>query len=287
MAGTDKTQIIYLGELGNPPILSGYLLLKNKKGALIESGPTSVVDEYIRRVKKYIEPEDLKYIFVSHIHLDHSGGSWKFVDEFPEIKVIVHEKGSKHLIDPKKLVEASKTALGKIYSYWGDPEPVPEKNIMPVGDQFFEPEFGIRIIYTPGHASHSTALYHEETGTLFPGDSAGMLLFGEGGKIWPAAPPPFFLDQFLESIKKLQKLKLSKICYPHYGCSGRPYAILEEAIKTYDYFALFLRERCENKNGNEVFEEIMKQEEFKNLPRSDYFNEFYKLNLRGFQGSCI
>jgi glyoxylase-like metal-dependent hydrolase (beta-lactamase superfamily II) len=192
MAGTDKIQIIYLGELGNPPILSGYLVLKNKKGALIESGPTSVVDEYIYRVKKYIEPEDLKYIFVSHIHLDHSGGSWKFVNEFPEIKVIVHEKGSKHLIDPKKLVEASKTALGKIYSYWGDPEPVPEKNIMPVGDQFFEPEFGIRIIYTPGHASHSTALYHEETGTLFPGDSAGMLLFGEGGKIWPAAPPPFF-----------------------------------------------------------------------------------------------
>ena len=287
MAGADSVQVFYLGELGKPPILSGYLLLKGKDAALIESGPTSVFEDYVKRVERYVKPENIKYIFISHIHVDHAGGSWKFVKEYPWIKIIVHEKGAKHLIDPRKLIEASKNALGKIYSYWGDPESVPENSIIKVGDQYLENEFGIRVIYTPGHASHSTALYHEETGTLFPGDSAGMLIFGEGGKLWPAAPPPFFMDQFLESLKKLQSLKLSKICYPHYGCSSRPYAMLEEAAKTYSELSAFLKERCKEKDGNSVFEEIMKREDCRNLPRSEYFDEFYKLNLRGFEGSCI
>ncbi len=199
----------------------------------------------------------------------------------------MHKKGAKHLIEPKKLVEASKNALGKIYSYWGDPEPVPESSIIAVDDQYLEKEFGIRVIYTPGHASHSTALYHETTGTLFPGDSAGMLLFGENGTLWPAAPPPFFMDQFLESLKKLQKLKLTRMCYPHYGCSSRPYSMIEEAIKKYTELSSFLREKCKEKDGKSVFEDLIKRDDFKKLPRSEYFDEFYKLNLRGFEGSCI
>lgn len=287
MAEAKRVKVLNLGELGNPPILSGYMLLNDKYGALIESGPTSVFEEYVKRIEKHINPEQLKYIFVSHIHIDHAGGSWKFVKEFPWIKIIVHEKGAKHLIDPKKLIDASKNTLGKIYNYWGDPEPVPESNIVQVGDQYFEKEFGVKVIYAPGHASHSTALYHEESRTLFPGDSAGMLIFGEGGKLWPAAPPPFFLDQFLESIKKLQSLSLSRICYPHYGCSGRPYAMIEEAIKTYNELSSFLNEKCKEKSGSVVFDELMSKDEFRNLPRSEYFDEFYKLNLRGFKGSCI
>ena len=288
MESKPSIKIVDLGLLGNPPILSGYLLINDMgKAALVESGPTSVVDEYLDRALKHVKLEDLEYVFVTHVHLDHSGGAWKLIKENPNIKVIVHEKGARHLIDPRRLAEASKAALGKIYEFWGDPMPLPEKNVIPVGDQFYEKNFGLRVIYTPGHASHSTALYLEGSETLFSGDSAGMLMVGEGGVIWPAAPPPFYIDFFRESLKKLQGLKLKRICFPHYGCSGRPYAVLEEAANTYEYLSELLKTKCKEETGEAVFEEIMSDKRFSKLPRSDYFDLFYRIGLRGFEGSCV
>ncbi|MGC8569457.1 MAG: MBL fold metallo-hydrolase [Nitrososphaeria archaeon] len=283
-----KEGVYYLGELGNPPILSGYLIV-NEKGdsAIVESGPTSTADEYLKRASEYVPLDTLKYVFISHVHLDHSGGFWKISRELPQVKAVVFEKGARHLIDPRKLVEASRMALGRIYDFWGDPEPVQEDKIVSVADGYLNEEFGVRIIYTPGHASHSTALYHEKTQTLFPGDSAGMLIIGEGGVLWPAAPPPFYMDMFVESLKKLQQLKLKRICYPHYGCSGRPYAVLEEALSTYTFLDGFLREGCRRSSGADLFDEIMGMQRFRGLPRSEYFDEFYRLNLRGFAGSCV
>jgi glyoxylase-like metal-dependent hydrolase (beta-lactamase superfamily II) len=75
---------------GLPEITAGYLL-PGERPALIETGPArvaSVVAEGVTRAG--VAPEDLGWIVLSHIHLDHAGGVGDLVRTFPNATVVVH-----------------------------------------------------------------------------------------------------------------------------------------------------------------------------------------------------
>ena len=51
-------------------------VLKGKKVSLIESGPTSSVPKLIEGLKELkVSFEDVEYVGVTHVHLDHGGGA--------------------------------------------------------------------------------------------------------------------------------------------------------------------------------------------------------------------
>ena len=85
--------------------------------------------------------------------------------------VYVHERGAPHLIDPSKLW-ASAGQLWDDMERWGEAVPVPEESLTRLGDG--EPARGLRVAYTPGHASHHVAYLHEDSGWAFVGDVAGV-----------------------------------------------------------------------------------------------------------------
>ena len=49
-----------------------------------------------------IEPPDLRYIVLTHIHMDHAGGAGVLARACPNARVIVHESGIRFLTDPAK-----------------------------------------------------------------------------------------------------------------------------------------------------------------------------------------
>ena len=53
---------------------------------------------------------------------------------------------------------------------WGEIVPVPEANVQVLSGG--ETVLGMRVAYTPGHASHHVCYLHEESGTAFVGDVA-------------------------------------------------------------------------------------------------------------------
>ena len=57
---------------------------------------------------------------------------------------------------------------------WGEIVPVPEANVRALAGG--EAVLGMRVAYTPGHASHHVCYLHEETGTAFVGDVAAVLI---------------------------------------------------------------------------------------------------------------
>ena len=93
----------------------GAVYLINEEGkALIDSGPTSsapVVLEGMAQVG--VKPEDINYIVATHIHLDHSGGAGFLLQKMPQAKVVVHQRGAKHLIDPSRLVASMVAVQGE------------------------------------------------------------------------------------------------------------------------------------------------------------------------------
>ncbi|MEM3670374.1 MAG: MBL fold metallo-hydrolase [Thermoprotei archaeon] len=210
----------YLGEIGTPQVLVGYLVTDSGVTAMIESGPSSCVEDYLFKASLTMGSKP-NHIAVSHIHVDHSGGAWRAVEKLPEIKISVYEKGYPYLVNPGRLIESAKQALGAIYEIWGEVRAVPEHAVVSKksGDTLAVGSKTLKLMDAPGHAPHSSVWYLESERVLFCGDSLGIYL-GDSrkGVLWPTTPPPSYDHGLaLDTIHKLSQLKVESVCFPHYG----------------------------------------------------------------------
>ncbi|MEM3788445.1 MAG: MBL fold metallo-hydrolase [Candidatus Bathyarchaeia archaeon] len=199
--------------------IASYVLI-GEKVAIVETGPTSSIQNLVHGLTRLgIKPDDVSYIAVSHIHLDHGGGVGTLARHFPRAKVIVHEKGAPHLANPEKLWQQSKMVLGDVAEIYGKPESVSADRIIAAkNDMTFEIGKGIalKVVETLGHASHHLSYYEPLSNGIFVGDAAGIYL-DDIDVIVPTTPSPFRLDIALASLKKLANLKPSVLYYTHFG----------------------------------------------------------------------
>ena len=224
----EGVEVIDVRLFGAPELSCSYLV-HAAEPALIETGPATVFetvrDELTRRG---VEP---KHVVLSHIHLDHAGGVGHVAELFGDATIWVHDIGARHIVDPTRLVASARRLFGDaLDTMYGEPIPVAEPRIrvmeegtrIPLGDR------ELRVLYTPGHASHEVTLYDDDSGTAFVGDTAGVCY----GESWqkPATPPPEFdLEAALDSIGRVQKLKPQRICFTHFGIAQE--SALEEAAR--------------------------------------------------------
>ena len=200
-------------------LIASYLL-KGKQTTIIETGPTSSIPNLLSALKELkVKPEEVAYIAVSHVHIDHAGGAGTLLKKLPNAKIIVHPKGAPHLVDPEKLWLSSQSVLGDVAKVFGSPEPVPEDRIINaangmeinVGDNM-----KLKVVETLGHASHHLSYYESLHGGVFPGEAAGMYL-SEFDTVIPTSPPPFHFDAALASLNALIALKPTVLYYSHFG----------------------------------------------------------------------
>src|SRR5207244_3211377 len=154
--------------------------------------------EALRKIQSAIEksvqsyaPEDVRHVFLSHIHFDHAGAAWRFAGT---ATVYVHPRGAPHLIDPTKLVESATRIFGDdMERLWGKIAPVPAARVKILEDNEVVrvPPFEIRAIATPGHASHHHVYHWDDN--IFGGDIAGVRI-GNGPPIPPFVPPELHVD---------------------------------------------------------------------------------------------
>jgi glyoxylase-like metal-dependent hydrolase (beta-lactamase superfamily II) len=167
---------------------------------------------------------------LTHIHIDHAGGIGKAVGAMPNAMVVVHERALPHLVNPEKLWAASLRTLGDLAIKYGEIEPVPAARIVAAQDNMKLDLGGIEleVYFTPGHAIHHLSLFDRAHGILLAGEAAGVCT---DGKVRPATPPPFKLEEMLASVDKLIGLKPIKLCYGHFGCYDNGLARLEQYRK--------------------------------------------------------
>jgi glyoxylase-like metal-dependent hydrolase (beta-lactamase superfamily II) len=195
-------------------------VLKGGQVAMVETGPRSSVPNLLAGLKQLkVKPEDVAYVAVSHIHLDHAGGVGTLLNHLPNARVIVHPRGAPHLVHPEKLWEQSKMVLGSITELYGEPQPVPEDRILATSDgMVFDLGDGtsLKVVETLGHASHHQSFYELSSQGIFSGDAAGIYL-SELDVIVPTTPAPFRLDVALVSLNKLMSLTPVNLFYSHFG----------------------------------------------------------------------
>jgi glyoxylase-like metal-dependent hydrolase (beta-lactamase superfamily II) len=217
---------------GQPEITAGYLVL-GERPALIETGPARVAGVVAEGIAKAgLAPEDLGWIVLSHIHLDHGGGVGDLVRTFPNATVVVHPFGARHLVDPERLLASSARVYGELMeTVYGGLTPVEASRIKAVEDGETIDLGGRRLelIHAPGHARHHIGVFEPDAGALFAGDGVGVLL-PSSDVLRPATPPPDFdRDLAIRSLHAFAARSPAHLVLTHFGPISPPAERLAEA----------------------------------------------------------
>lgn len=184
-------------------MFGGWFLKHEGNNLLVDCGVGTGATDLVARLKKKLGPEPLDYVLLTHIHLDHAGGLGKIIETWPEVKVVAHKKGLRHLMDPEKLWAGTIGVMGSdVAEVYARPAPVAEQHLIPHTESVLK---GIKIFETPGHASHHLSFRVGEV--VFVGEAAGCPLVWEGKSYSrPATPPSYFPQVTQNSIKSLLEL---------------------------------------------------------------------------------
>lgn len=197
----------------------GIYALTGKETALFDVGPSTSMDSLLGGLREIkVDPAEISYVLMSHVHMDHAGALGKLIKQMPRARVIVHERGAHHLIDPTRLYEESKRALGDLAIQYGPIEPVPRDRLI-IGRDGMILNIGeaeLEILETPGHATHHLSFFDRHTKRLFAGEAAGVYL-RDINTVRPAMPFPFNIEHALDSLDRLISLNAEDLCYAHFG----------------------------------------------------------------------
>lgn len=211
-----KVHIIDLEFLGISQAIAGFLIEAPGGPILVETGPASVRETLERKVRDSgFEPEAVRDVLITHIHLDHSGGAGFWAARGST--VYVHPVGAPHLIDPSRLLaSARRIYLDQMDYLWGTTLAIPAERVVKFCDEEREiAGLKVRAIASPGHASHHLAFLLEDC--LFTGDVGGCRLPGCEYISVPGPPPEFQLETWFESLDKLEALSPGKLYLTHFG----------------------------------------------------------------------
>ncbi|MDP9004654.1 MAG: MBL fold metallo-hydrolase [Verrucomicrobiota bacterium] len=230
-------------QLDQPGIIAATALETNDGLALFDPGPESTFPRVTAELsERGFAIEDVRHVFLSHIHFDHAGAAWRFAEIGATIHV--HPRGAPHLIDPKRLVDSATRIYGaEMERLWGRVAAIPAErvHVMQDLDIVRVAPLEVRAIATPGHASHHHVYQWDDN--VFGGDVAGVRLDG-GPPVPPFVPPELDIESWRQSIVKIRTLNPAKLYLPHFGLvAGNISAHLDALDERIQRWALWFRDQ--------------------------------------------
>jgi glyoxylase-like metal-dependent hydrolase (beta-lactamase superfamily II) len=212
-------RLIDVMHLGRDRVIGAHLV----RGAIVDPGPASALEHWIADLH-----EQPRALLLTHIHLDHAGASGTLVRRFPDLRVYVHEVGAPHLADPAKLVASAARLYGDdMERLWGEVAPVPAESVVSLrGGEDVE---GMRVAYTPGHASHHVSYLDLESGDAYVGDVAGVRIPPASKLVMPTPPPDIDVEAWERSLDLVREWRPQRLRLTHFGAVEGVEAHLDSA----------------------------------------------------------
>ncbi len=216
---------------GRPNLASVHLIVDGDDVAIVETANASsltYVESALRELN--IENDAVKYIFLTHIHLDHAGGAGAFMQKFANALLVVHPRGVRHMIDPSFLEKSVIGVYGEefVTKMYGKLIPVEPARILEAKDRL-SIKLGKRELIcldTPGHANHHIAIYDSLAQGVFTGDVFGVaypeLINARSERfIFPTTTPVNFNPELMHaSIDLIASFKPKAVYLTHFGKLG-------------------------------------------------------------------
>jgi glyoxylase-like metal-dependent hydrolase (beta-lactamase superfamily II) len=218
--------LLDLNWTGQSRCIATALLRSDHFAAVIDPGPGSTLATLRERLEVHrLRVADLNAVLLTHIHLDHAGATGALVQENPALQVYVHARGAAHMIDPAKLLDSAGRLYGQeMQKLFGDFLAVPESNlrILQGGETLELGSRELRVLYTPGHASHHVTYFDPTERVAYVGDTTGISIEGHPF-ILPATPPPdISLELWAASLDAIAQLRPRRLFLTHFGYSDQP-----------------------------------------------------------------
>lgn len=210
-----------------PGLAACYLLRQGDVAVLIDTGTTHTATTIIDLLQQQgLQPQQVRYVMPTHVHLDHAGGVGELMQQLPEARLVVHPFGARHMIDPAKLTAGATAVYGeeKFQQDFGQLKAVPEERVIEAADGFTIDLNGRQLVCldTPGHARHHYCVYDESSNGFFTGDTFGISyreFDNHNGQFIfaPSTPVQFDPDAWHQTIDRLMGYSPEFMYLAHYG----------------------------------------------------------------------
>ncbi len=204
-----------------------HLIIEGDTAAIIDTGVSHSAPAVMAALAAYgLAPEQVAYVILTHIHLDHAGGAGELMARLPKARLVVHPRGSQHMVDPSRLVAGTRAVYGEEQTerLYGTILPVPAERVLEAADEAVL-RLGQRellLLQTPGHALHHICIVDRKTGHIFTGDTFGLSyrqFDHQGRQFMFATTTPVHFDPVAlhRSIDRLASFKPEAIYLTHYS----------------------------------------------------------------------
>lgn len=175
-----------------PGKAAAFLLVHRGRAAFIDNNTVHAVPRLLEALAaRGLTPADVDHIVITHVHLDHAGGTAALLAACPNATVLAHPRAARHVIRPERLIAGAAAVYGEqlFAQLYGEIAGVPEDRVRAMGDGETLDWNGreLRFFETLGHATHHFSIHDPAAGCVYTGDSFGI------GRTPAARPGPCFL----------------------------------------------------------------------------------------------
>ena len=208
-----------------------YLRVSNGEAAVIETNTAHAAPKILAALDAAeVAREAVRYVVITHIHLDHAGGAHALMRALPHATLLAHPRAARHAVDPSRIVAGATAVYGaaRFAELYGEVLPIDAARVRAMDDDSEVP-FGagaLRFLHTRGHANHHMVVHDPQRDTVFTGDAFGLVypaLQRAERFIFPSTSPTDFDGPAAHaSVDRIVALGTGSVCLTHYGEHARP-----------------------------------------------------------------
>jgi glyoxylase-like metal-dependent hydrolase (beta-lactamase superfamily II) len=204
---------------------ASYLRIEGSECAFIETHTALALPRLLKALSDAgRKPEDVRWVVVTHAHLDHAAGAGALLAVCPNATLLAHPRAARHLVQPEKLIKSATAVYGekRFAELYGAITPIPADRARALEDgaTFELGAATLRVVHTAGHANHHFAVDDPAADTVFTGDTFGLVypaLQGRGRFVFPSTSPTNFdAAEARKSIDRVLGLGRSTVSLTHF-----------------------------------------------------------------------